>query len=110
VQDEESQRFALEQVLDAGALLMGRTTYEIWAAFWPSAPGGDEAFTRRMNEIPKYVVRLVGTRPFKSGIVLLTYQPELAVPQSSYLAFTPLGSVGLRGVPGQWELFGAEVA
>jgi class 3 adenylate cyclase len=21
------------------------------------------------------------------------------------LAFTPLGSIGLRGVPGQWELF-----
>jgi hypothetical protein len=26
------------------------------------------------------------------------------------LAFTPLGSVGLRGVPGQWELFSAAVA
>jgi class 3 adenylate cyclase len=25
------------------------------------------------------------------------------------LAFTPLGSVGLRGIPGQWELFEASV-
>ena len=34
---------------------MGRKTYQIWAAFWPTA-GGEEAFTRRINEMPKYVV------------------------------------------------------
>ena len=26
------------------------------------------------------------------------------------LSFSPLGSVGLRGVPGQWELFEASIA
>ena len=33
----------------------GRTTYQIWAAFWPSLPD-DEPFGRRTNEIQKYVV------------------------------------------------------
>ena len=34
---------------------MGRKTYQIWAAFWPTL-SLDLPFSRRMNEIPKYVV------------------------------------------------------
>jgi len=53
--DEEMQRVNLEQVASAGALLLGRVTFQIFAAFWPSARG-DDRFTKRMNDIPKYVV------------------------------------------------------
>jgi class 3 adenylate cyclase/dihydrofolate reductase len=52
---EDQQRYKIEEVLGAGALLMGRVTYEIFAAFWPTAPN-DEGFADRMNTIPKYVV------------------------------------------------------
>jgi class 3 adenylate cyclase/dihydrofolate reductase len=52
---EDQQRYKIEEVLGAGALLMGRVTYEIFAAFWPTAPK-DEGFADRMNTIPKYVV------------------------------------------------------
>ncbi|HEY7469085.1 MAG TPA: dihydrofolate reductase family protein [Acidimicrobiia bacterium] len=55
VQDEEDARYNREQVFTADALLLGRKTYEIWAAFWPTA-AGDEELARRVNEIPKYVV------------------------------------------------------
>ena len=54
-QDPENQAWNKEQVMAADALLVGRVTYQIWAAFWPTA-GGDNEFTARMNEIPKYVV------------------------------------------------------
>jgi class 3 adenylate cyclase/dihydrofolate reductase len=54
LQNEETQRFNRDQLFAAEALLLGRTTYQIWAASWPSA-GGDEPFARRMNEIAKYV-------------------------------------------------------
>jgi class 3 adenylate cyclase len=54
-QDEETQRYNTELFFSIDALLLGRTTYQIWAAFWPTA-GGDPEFTRRMNELPKYVV------------------------------------------------------
>ncbi len=37
------------------ALLMGRRTYEDFAAVWPTMPA-DDPFTRVMNESPKYVV------------------------------------------------------
>jgi class 3 adenylate cyclase len=56
VQDEEDGRFNKNLVLSADAFLLGRKTYQIWAAFWPTAAGGDEELTRRINEIPKYVV------------------------------------------------------
>jgi class 3 adenylate cyclase/dihydrofolate reductase len=53
-QDEETQRFKQEELYAAGAILLGRTTYHIFALFWPEA--GDNEFTRAMNEVPKYVV------------------------------------------------------
>ena len=164
VQDEEAVEFNRLPVFDAEALLFGRTTYQLWAAFWPTRPP-EEDMARRLNEMPKYVVsrtlkdadwnnttvisgnvarevarlkeqpggdllvygsadlvdellrhdlideyrlsfypvilgsgkhlfrdgiethhlRLVGSRTFASGVVLLTYQPEREVPTSRYV-------------------------
>jgi dihydrofolate reductase len=53
--DDHMRRYKREEVRAAAAILLGRTTYQIWAAFWPSLED-DEAFGRRMNEIPKYVI------------------------------------------------------
>ncbi len=53
--DDDMQVFNQDQLAAAQALLFGRTTFQIWAAFWPSLK--DEAsFGRRVNELPKYVV------------------------------------------------------
>jgi class 3 adenylate cyclase/dihydrofolate reductase len=52
---EDQQRFKIDELDEAGAFLLGRVTYEIWAAFWPIAPK-DEGFAERMNAMPKYVV------------------------------------------------------
>ncbi|MGH8916374.1 MAG: dihydrofolate reductase family protein, partial [Acidimicrobiia bacterium] len=55
VQDDDDESYNLHLVFSADAFLLGRKTYQIWAAFWPAASGDDE-LTKRMNEIPKYVV------------------------------------------------------
>ena len=34
----DQQRYKAEELLEAGAILLGRVTYEIFAAFFPSAP------------------------------------------------------------------------
>jgi class 3 adenylate cyclase len=163
LQDDEAEEWNQRQLFEAEALLIGRVTYQIWAAFWPSVP--EDRFSRRMHDIPKYVVsrsleradwhntqilsgdvatavaelkaqaggdllcygsadlvtellghrlvdeyrlsiypvilgsgkhlfrdridqhylRLVGTRTFPTGIVLLTYRPEAQEPTSPYV-------------------------
>jgi class 3 adenylate cyclase/dihydrofolate reductase len=52
---EDMQRFKIDEIFGIDALLLGRVTYQIWAAFWPAAPR-DEGFADRMNALPKYVV------------------------------------------------------
>ena len=50
---EDGERFALDRTLDTGALLLGRRSYEFFAATWPSR-GGELA--DKLNSLPKYVV------------------------------------------------------
>jgi dihydrofolate reductase len=50
---EEGDRFKLDETLSAEALLLGRVTYEGFAAAWPSREG---EFADKFNNMPKYVV------------------------------------------------------
>jgi dihydrofolate reductase len=59
---DEGNQFKLDEVFAADALLLGRTTYEGFAAAWPSMT--DEAgFADKMNGMPKYVVSTTLTAP-----------------------------------------------
>src|SRR5947207_1878169 len=50
---EDGNRFKLEEVMASDALLLGRVTYEGFAAAWPSREG---SFADKFNTMPKYVV------------------------------------------------------
>jgi len=52
---EEGNRFKLEETMGSEALLLGRTTYEGFAAAWPSR-SDDIGFAEKFNSMPKYVV------------------------------------------------------
>ena len=56
VQTDEDQLYNKAQALAADAFLLGRRTWQIWAAFWPTASGGDHELTDFMNSVPKFVV------------------------------------------------------
>lgn len=50
--DEEVTRDALERLSGCDAMLMGRGSYELFAAIWPTQT---DDFAKRVNEIRKYV-------------------------------------------------------
>src|SRR5437763_75027 len=50
---EDGDKFKLDEVMSAGALLLGRRTYEGFAEAWPSREG---EFADKFNTMPKYVV------------------------------------------------------
>ncbi len=56
----EAQDYKFREVLDAGTLLIGRTTYESFAGAWPGYEG---PFADRMNSMEKVVVSSTLTEP-----------------------------------------------
>jgi dihydrofolate reductase len=54
-QDPEGMKYKLDEVMTHDALLLGRVTYEGFAAAWPTVTD-EVGFADRMNGMPKYVV------------------------------------------------------
>jgi dihydrofolate reductase len=52
---EEIARFKFDELVASDALLLGRVTYQGFAAAWPSA-SDEQGFADRMNGLPKFVV------------------------------------------------------
>lgn len=52
---EEGDRFKLDELDEAEAQLLGRVTYEGFAAAWPKMTN-EAGFAEKMNSMPKYVV------------------------------------------------------
>jgi dihydrofolate reductase len=53
--DPEGMKYKLDEVMEHDAMLLGRVTYEGFAAAWPGMTD-DVGFADKMNGMPKYVV------------------------------------------------------
>lgn len=65
VSDEVVGEHVGARIAEMDALLLGRRTYDIWAAYWPTAghDGPDAAIAERFDEVPKYVASSTLTDP-----------------------------------------------
>src|ERR1700704_6373578 len=57
---DDGNKFKLDELMEAEAQLLGRVTYEGFAAAWPSR---SDEFADRMNSLPKYVVSTTMDNP-----------------------------------------------
>jgi dihydrofolate reductase len=88
---EEGDRFKLEEALGADALLLGRITYEGFAAAWPSMQG---EFADKFNSMPKYVVSSTLQAPAWNNSTVLAGD---VVQEVSVLRDAPGGDIVLNG-------------
>jgi dihydrofolate reductase len=53
--DDLARRQVVDSVVNAGGFLLGRRTYEIFAAHWPNASKEEQVLAEPLNSKPKYV-------------------------------------------------------
>jgi len=88
----EGDKFKLDEVMAADALLLGRTTYEGFAEAWPSR-GGD--FADKFNGMRKYVVSsTMDAAEWNNSIVV---KPDQLVDTVTKLRQEPGGDVLVNG-------------
>ncbi|GHD90873.1 dihydrofolate reductase family protein [Streptomyces naganishii] len=69
--DDDFGRFVTEVFDRAGAFLLGRRTYEIFASYWPRMTDPDDPIASRLNGLPKYVVSSTLDNPGWTGTTVV---------------------------------------
>jgi dihydrofolate reductase len=76
--EEPAQKRVLEGIVEAGGFILGRRTYEIFAAYWPNAPEEEQVIAEPLNTKPKYVASRTLSDPleWQNSTVLQGDVPE----------------------------------
>ena len=84
--DDVIGEFVMDGLHSGGGLLLGRRTYDIFAAYWPNQPA-DDPIAQPINALPKYVASR-------------TLEEPLPWENSHVIADVPTGVAELREQPG----------
>jgi dihydrofolate reductase len=90
---EEFEKFKLDETLNAEALLLGRVTYDGFAAVWPSMEG---ELADKFNAMPKYIVASTLEDPEWNNSTVLEGD---VVEEVSRLRQAPGGDIVVHGSP-----------
>ena len=63
MEDELAQQWVLASIVEAGGFLLGRRTFEIFAAYWPTAPEEEQVIAEPLNTKPKHVASRTLSEP-----------------------------------------------
>jgi dihydrofolate reductase len=74
---DDLAKYKSDELFDSDALLLGRTTYEAFAAAWPEMEEIEGDFAVRMNSLPKYVASTTLEKAdWKNSTILRDNVPE----------------------------------
>ena len=71
----EHSRYLSPLFQTAGGFLLGRRTYDIWAAYWPAVTGESDQIAAALNTRPKYVASATLKEPAWKGTRVLRDVP-----------------------------------
>ena len=63
--EEVAMKWVVENVTQAGGFLLGRGTYDLFAAHWPEASAEEQTLAVPMNTLPKYVASRTLKEPLR---------------------------------------------
>ena len=63
--DDVAEKWVMQGITEAGGFLLGRRTYEIFAAYWPNASEEEQVIAEPLNTKPKYVASTTLTEPLE---------------------------------------------
>ena len=95
------------QILDADAILLGRVTYEIFAASWPMRTNNEFGVADKLNSMPKFVVSSTLDRVEWNNSKLITenvLEEITKLKQQSSGIMAIIGSASLIGSLMKYEL------
>jgi dihydrofolate reductase len=65
MEDEVARRWVIGSIIEADGFLLGRRTYEIFAAYWPTAGEEEQVVAEPLNTKPKYVASTTRADPLE---------------------------------------------
>ena len=89
--DDETGEAIVAGINRMDALLLGRKTYDIFAAFWPTR-GDDDPIAATFNALPKFVVSHTLTDPAWEGTTALSDVGEVAALKDRFNDIHVIGS------------------
>jgi len=70
VRDEELETYNRDHSIGIEGFLFGRTTYQIWASYWPTGPDAN-GLRERLAQLPKYVLSRTLEAPDWANTIVL---------------------------------------
>lgn len=99
--DEEGGEVVTDWMTRTSALLLGRTTYDLFSDYWPRVTDPDNPVATTFNTVPKHVVSTTLTDPTWAGTSVISGDEESVVGQISALkASTADGELQVHGSAG----------